>query len=156
MPSSKFNYHINEAPHYQGGENRHQRSEQSYGKLPRRNNYDVDFERTHLSQNKTPSLYHNDAIRCDEGGVSDVHKFRDIGNIGNFSKNKNRDFNEEQYMKKYDDWSQRKNKGYEEEAENKYDDYTAKGPKKTNKYYPSLSDIENQQQSETKRLAKHS
>ena len=59
-------------------------------------------------------------------------------------------------MKKYDDWSQRKNKGYEEEAENKYDDYTAKGPKKTNKYYPSLSDIENQQQSETKRLAKHS
>ena len=32
---------------------------------------------------------------------------------------------------------------------------TAKGQKQTNKYYPSLSDIENHQQTETKRLAKH-
>ena len=80
-------------------------------------------------------------IRSDEEGISEINKFRDIGNIGNFSKQKE-DFGiklsgaQSQNIKKYE----------EAHFEENNDDYTAKGPKKVNKYYPSLSDIENHQQ----------
>ena len=86
-------------------------------------------------------------IRSDEASIKEVNKFRDIGNIGgnygNYGHEKSKGKSEEDlYHKSYDEFEQ-------------HQSVTAKGHRHQNKYFPSIEEIENQQQSATKRLAKH-